>query len=196
MTVRPPGADRLHRLGAWFHRRMPTREGLERSRWLRPVAHRVLRPELWRFTRRSVPRGVALGLVVGIFLMLPFVQVAGAILLALPFRANVPVAAGMTFLSNPATTPLILAVALGLGNRLLGSDATIGSLMALFHSHAGPAAYWAWAMSEAAPAMILGLAIIATASGVVGYAASALGWRLWIARKWRARAHHLAIVPR
>lgn len=174
---------------------MPTREGLERSRWLRPVAHRVLRPELWRFTRRSVPRGVALGVVVGIFLMLPGVQVAGAILLALPFRANVPVAAGMTFLSNPATTPLILAVALGLGNRLLDSDATLGTLMALVHSRAGVSAYWHWAMSEAAPAMILGLAIISLAAGAVGYGVSALAWRLWIARKWRHRAHHLTPSP-
>src|SRR3546814_14331011 len=72
-----------------------------------PVAHRVLEPSLWRFTRRSVPRGVALGLLVGIFLLIPGVQIAGAALLALPFRANIPLAAAMTFLSNPATTPLL-----------------------------------------------------------------------------------------
>jgi len=59
-----------NRLMRWLHANTPTRESLENSRLLRPVAHRVLAPELWRFTRRSVPRGVALGLLVGIFLMI------------------------------------------------------------------------------------------------------------------------------
>ena len=30
------------------YRNLPTRESLEKSRLLRPVAHRVLAPELWR----------------------------------------------------------------------------------------------------------------------------------------------------
>ena len=47
-----------------FRNAMPTREGLATNRFVKPVAHRVLAPELWRFTRRSVPRGVALGLVI------------------------------------------------------------------------------------------------------------------------------------
>ena len=73
---------------------------------------RVFHPALWRFTRRSVPRGVALGLLVGIFLLIPGVQIAGVALLALPVRANIPIGAAMTFLSMPATTPFIL---LGVG---------------------------------------------------------------------------------
>ena len=96
-----------NRFSRWWHANAPTRESLEHNKFLAPVAHRVLEPSLWRFTRRSVPRGVALGLLVGIFLLIPGIQIAGAALLALPFRANIPVAAAMTFLSNPATTPLI-----------------------------------------------------------------------------------------
>ena len=41
---------------------MPTREEMAGNRWLAPIAHRFLSPELWRFTRRSVPRGIALGM--------------------------------------------------------------------------------------------------------------------------------------
>ena len=40
------------------------REELAENRWMRPFAGRILRSELWRFTRRSVPRGVAIGLFV------------------------------------------------------------------------------------------------------------------------------------
>ena len=35
----------------------------------------------------------------------PGVQIIGAALLALPVRANIPIAAAMTFLTNPLTTP-------------------------------------------------------------------------------------------
>jgi len=53
-----------NRFSRWWHANAPTRESLEKSRVLAPVAHRVLEPSLWRFSRRSVPRGVALGLFV------------------------------------------------------------------------------------------------------------------------------------
>ncbi|PZR46129.1 MAG: DUF2062 domain-containing protein, partial [Stutzerimonas stutzeri] len=110
----------------WVNRNAPTRESFEKNRFFRPFAPRVLAPELWRFTRRSVPRGVALGLLVGIFLLIPGVQIAGAALLALPFRANIPIAAAMTFLSNPLTTPLILAASVYLGNLILNVGADVG----------------------------------------------------------------------
>jgi uncharacterized protein (DUF2062 family) len=58
------------RFSGWARRNLPTRESFERIRWLRPVAHRVLLPQLWRFHRRSVPRGVALGVLVGV--IVPF----------------------------------------------------------------------------------------------------------------------------
>lgn len=181
-------ADEMNgRIRNWWQRNMPTRESIEQIRWLRPVAHRVLAPELWRFTRRSVPRGVALGLLVGIFLLIPGLQIAGAAVLALPFRANVPIAAAMTFLSNPATTPFILYASLYLGNTLLGRHADISGFMALIDGHAGIGQWLDWLLSQAAPALLIGLAAISIATAAAGYGLSILLWRLWIARKWRKR---------
>ena len=60
----------------------------------------------------------------------------GWALLALPFRANIPVAAAMTFLSNPATTPLILMASVWLGNWMLGRSADASGFMALVDRHA------------------------------------------------------------
>ena len=74
----------------WLRGHFPTREQLEKNRFIRPFAHRVLRSDLWRFNRRSVPRGIALGLFVGI--MIPFAHSAVAALTAMFVRANVPVA--------------------------------------------------------------------------------------------------------
>lgn len=179
-------------LARWIAANVPTREQLERNRLLRPVAHRVLAPALWRFTRRSVPRGVALGTFVGIFLMVPGLQIAPSALLALSFRANVPLAVAMTFLSNPATTPFILYGAIYVGNLLLGRGADVAGFMALVEAGASWSQWSAWLVSEAAPALVLGLAVIAAASAVVGYLGSALFWRWRIARKWRRRHNRSA----
>ena len=177
----------MSRLTRWWHANCPTRESLERSRILAPVAHRVLEPSLWRFTRRSVPRGVALGLFVGLFLMIPGVQMAGAALFALPFRANIPGAAAMTFLSNPATTPLILMASVWLGNWMLGRSADASGFMALVDGPAGIGQWTAWLLSEAAPAMLLGLALISCVCAAIGYVVADWFWRHRMGRKWQAR---------
>src|SRR3546814_18251722 len=77
-------------MGAWVRRHIPTREHIARNRLLKPVAHRILAPSLWRFTRRSVPRGVALGILTGT--LFPFAHMPLAALFAFPTRANVPTA--------------------------------------------------------------------------------------------------------
>ena len=111
----------VSRLQAWGKLYMPTREQMARSRW---VPKSVLRSELWRFTRRSVPRAVALGLLVGI--LLPFAQIVFAAILSLPTRANVPIAAVTTFITNPFTTPLIWAASYQVGSALLHIDSQAG----------------------------------------------------------------------
>jgi len=170
-----------------YRENAPTRESLANNRFIRPVAHRVLAPELWRFTRRSVPRGVALGLLVGILLLIPGLQIAGAALLALPLRANVPLAAAMTFLSNPATTPFIVGLSLYVGNFMLGRATDMSRFMALIEHHAGLREWTAWLVSETAPAMIYGLLLVAVASAGAGYLISDWLWRARVARKWAVR---------
>lgn len=170
----------FERLHAWSQRNMPTRESFEGNRFLRPVAHRVLAPELWRFHRRSVPRGVALGVLVGV--LVPVAQIVFAALLALPARANVPVAAAATFLTNPLTTPPIWVGAYWVGHWLLRFDAqTPGQPIA----EAG--GWLSWLLSDAAPATALGLVVVATVGAALGYLLAAWGWRLWIAHKWSQR---------
>lgn len=176
----------VERLTRWLARHTPRREDLARSRWLRPFAHRVLRSELWRFTRRSVPRGVAVGLIVGIFLMIPGIQIIGAALLCVPARANIPLAAAMTFLSNPATTPFILVASLYLGNAL-GFRADLASFRALYAQGAGVGEWLQWIGSDAAPALVTGLFVIATLAASIGYLVSGVVWRWWVSRKWRRR---------
>lgn len=168
---------------------LPKREELEENRFLRPVAHLILQPALWRFTRRSVPRGIAVGLFVGVFVLIPFAQFVAAALFAMPVRGNVPVAAGTTLLTNPFTTPLLIFAALWVGSRLFGLHADPESVMAMVREGASLADWWSWLLSSAAPALLAGLFVIGAVSAVIGYFLAVLVWRLWIGAKWRRRGH-------
>ena len=187
-------ADFGTRVGNWLAKNAPRREDLAESRLLRPFAGRVLRSDLWRFTRRSVPRAVGLGLFVGIFLMIPGLQIIGAALISVPFRANIPVAAAMTFLSNPATTPFILLASIGVGNTL-GFRADTATFYALYERGAGAGEWLVWLASDAAPAMVVGLGLISAVSAVLGYFLSKWGWRWWTGRKWRRRQLRAMFAP-
>lgn len=171
------------RLARWFHAQIPTHEQLAANRMTAPIAKRQ---ELFRFTRRSVPRGVALGIFVGIFAMIPGVQIVGAALMCVPFRGNIPLAVAMTFLSIPPTTPFILIGSIWIGNHL-GYHADISTFWRLYGEHASLREWLYWLLSDAAPSLVIGLFIISVVAAVVGYFVSMWFWRAWIGRKHRAR---------
>jgi uncharacterized protein (DUF2062 family) len=179
-----------NKFATWLHRVMPKREELEANRFVAPFARRH---ELWRFTRRSVPRGVAVGLLVGIFALIPGIQIIGAALMCVPCRGNIPIAAAMTFLSNPLTTPMILAASIYLGNKL-GFHADVSTFYGLYE-HGASLKEWAyWLLSDAAPALVIGLFIISTVTAAIGYLVSSFVWRWWIGHKVRSRRERLIVV--
>ncbi len=177
-----PAMGLADRFAARMRRGLPTREAMARSRWIPP---RVLERELWRFTRRSVPRGVALGLLVGI--LLPLAQIVFAAILSMTVRANVPVAALTTFVTNPFTTPFIWAGAYQVGALIMH----ISPL-----AHGGPVDrlmnvtdVWAvlqW-LTQEGKVLALGLVVVAVVAAAIGYLGASFGWQLWIVRKRRAR---------
>jgi len=172
-------------LADFIRRNMPTREQMARNRYIKPFAGRVLRSELWRFTRRSVPRGVALGLLVGI--IVPFAQILFAALLSVPVRANVPVAALTTFVTNPFTTPLIWIAAYWVGGWLLRVDAaTVVAPVntAIEQTELQQALEW---LTGATLVTAFGLVVIAVVSASLSYVLTVWVWRWWTARKWARR---------
>lgn len=173
------------RFTRWVGRKMPTRESMEQNRFIKPFAARVLRSDLWRFTRRSVPRGVALGVLVGV--IIPLGQIFAAALLALPVRANVPVAALTTFITNPFTTPLFWLASYHVGSFILRIDAnTFGQPVATALNQPQVETWMGW-LTGAASITAFGLVVLAVVLAAVGYVATAIGWRVWIAGKRRRR---------
>ena len=166
----------------------PTREEMAANRWLAPIAHRFLSPELWRFTRRSVPRGVALGIFAGF--IVPIGQIFLAAFLALPARANVPLAALVTFITNPFTFPFWALVANKLGAFILKIDqaATGGAA----HNEIA-SGRWSWFVElfEGAGVTVMvtifGFIVLAIVGAAVGYLLSSFTWRIVVSRKRQRR---------
>lgn len=167
-----------------IRRYTPTREEMAANKYLAPIAHRFLSPELWRFTRRSVPRGVALGLFSAF--IIPLGQIFLAAFLALPARANVPLAALVTFVTNPFTFPFWALVAFRLGNFILKIDraATGGATETEIASER-----WSWLVElfEGAGVTVLvtifGFVVLAIVSAAIGYLLSSFVWRFVVAQR-------------
>jgi uncharacterized protein (DUF2062 family) len=179
------GSDKKGSVGGWFHRHIPTREQLEHNRFVRPFAHRVLHSELWRFTRRSVPRGVALGLFVGV--MIPLAHFVVATFLAVFVRANIPAALAATFIGFPVVYVFIVALAYKVGNWLLHLDASTAIQPISETMQATNTGTFLERLTGAGTETALGLFVIATILASVGYLATSLGWRWWVGRKRRRR---------
>jgi uncharacterized protein len=175
----------INRLTTWFKGHLPTRETIAANRWLKPFAHQLLRPDLWRFNRRSVPRAVAVGLSVGVLIPLAHTVVAAA--LAIPTRANIVIAAAVTWIvSNPATWYPLYGIANRIGDSLRGTHSG-SAAQALKAAWNVSWEQWFSVLQNEGKSAALGILVMAPIIAAVGYVLSSFLWRLRIARKWRAR---------
>jgi hypothetical protein len=168
----------------WLTRHIPTRDTVHQNRILRPFAPHLSHSSLWRLNRRSVPRGVALGLFVAV--IIPVMHTAIAALLAIPVRANIAVAAIFTLIVNPLTIPPLYYAAYRVGAWELHQDARLINSEAAerVSSELGRLLFW---LHQASGPIALGVLTIAVASAVIGYAGSSLVWRFWTQSRWRQR---------
>ena len=88
----------FHTLRASLQKALPTRESLAQHAWLRPVAHHLLDPQLWRLQHESVARGVAIGTFWAF--VIPLGQTFVAAAHCTWWRGNIPAAAVMTMLTK------------------------------------------------------------------------------------------------
>ncbi len=166
----------------WMRKRLPTREALERNRFLRPFAHKLASPLVWRFNRRGVARGLALGLFAAF--AIPIAQTPFAAAFALGFRANLPVAALSTLVTNPVTFPVVYLMAYEAGARLLDFRATADRVIGAADN---PVDRWLTQGIELVGTTYLGLILFAVAAAALGYVGAQIGWRLWVSRRWQRR---------
>lgn len=173
----------------WIQKRLPTEESLGGRPglgWLRPL---LRRRALWHPSRRRVALGAGIGVFFG--LMIPVAQIAGAALFAWLLRANLPVAAVATLVSNPLTFAPIMLLAYKAGAALLGEELVPGAAEAMAEGNAGAddAGWLAQAQAVGKPLM-LGLALFALVGGVSTWGLVHLAWIIAVRLKRRRRLRH------
>ena len=177
----PPSArdnGRQPGLFSRLHSALPDRESLAGHPWLKPVGHRLLDPQLWRLQHEAVARGVAIGIFWAF--AVPVAQFALATLNCIWWRANIPVAAGMTLATNPFTIGFWLWLAYRVGSLVLDAPPPVPL--------ADGAGLLAWVGSFGAPT-ILGMGIFALCGALTGYLVVKLAWRMRInVKRWRRQS--------
>lgn len=135
-------------------------------------------PMLWALSRRSVANAVSVGLFSAL-LPIPF-QMALAALGAYWWRANLPLAVSLVWITNPLTMPLIFYGNYRLGSRLMGVAPR--AVPDKLSTH--------WVVErlvDILPALLLGSLVVALSAALLGNMAVRLIWRWQVSRSWRRR---------
>ena len=170
--------QRLHWADRW-RAAVPTRAALATHPWLKPIAHHVLDPKLWRMHHESVARGAAIGVFWAF--ALPVAQILVAVANSVWWRANIPVAAGLTLITNPFTIGFWLWLAYKAGSLVL--DAPPPLPLGQITQSAGITDYLS---SIGAPA-ILGMGMFAVGGSLAAYLLVKVIWRVQFFLRQKAR---------
>ncbi|WP_367103674.1 DUF2062 domain-containing protein [uncultured Psychrobacter sp.] len=172
---------------------LPTPEKILGNRSLKLFAPHLADPRLWHFNRHSLNKAVYIG-ILSAFFPLPG-QMLLALIGALIFRANVPMALGLTWITNPLTTLPIFYAGYYIGAKILDepmiSLRIIGRMIADFSlwvlsNGANPFVTYRGTVSIAA--FCVGTAILAIVTSIIcGLTFKAI-WRYKTVSSWQKRS--------
>ena len=185
-----------NRLKAW----LPKPQTIKDNRWLRWMGPALHHPRVWHFSRKGIAMGLALGIFFG--LLIPVAQMPLAAGAAIVMRANLPMAVASTLVTNPVTFGPVYYGAYHLGKAILGqSPVSDEQASVVLDKNHKPIArdldmrerflrsvrY----LTTVGKPLVVGLAILATASGVLVYFLISAIWTLRVrwtrARRLRTR---------
>lgn len=183
------------RIKAW----LPTPEKLNESRVVRWFAPFLADPRLWYINRNSLARAIYIGVFCAFF-PLPG-QMPLAIVGALLFRANVPMAIALTWITNPLTTIPVFWFSYSVGALLLGEPLiglnTLGLILSDFtlwitgNGH-NPFTKHSFSLATFAFGLLICGAVCSALSGLL----FRLLWQYRIVKDWRKRHGYDANAPR
>lgn len=171
---------------------LPTPEKILESRTLKLFAPHLADPRLWQFNRHSLNKAVYIG-VLSAFFPLPG-QMLLALIGALIFRANVPMALGLTWITNPLTTLPVFYAGYYVGAKIMGepmiSLRVIGRMItdfSLWVLSSGANPFVTYRGTVSLTAFCLGLTLLAVVTSIVcGLTFKAI-WRYKTVTNWQKR---------
>ena len=179
---------------------MPTPETILASRTLKLFAPHLADPRLWQFNRHSLNKAVYIG-VLSAFFPLPG-QMLLALIGALIFRANVPMALGLPWITNPLTTLPIFYAGYYVGAKIMGepmiSLRLIGRMIADFSLWVlsdGANPFVTYSGTVSLTAFCLGLTILAIITSIICGLAFKGIWRYKTVTSWQKRQRQRSNKP-
>lgn len=167
-----------------WRRLIPGREVLLANRWLRWLTPWLGHPKLWHWSRRGVALGVSLGVFFG--LLIPLGQIPVTAAAAIVLRANLPVAAASTLISNPVTYAPLYYSAYRLGAWVTGESKPPLEDEALRSRPVADRTIWQRVSALGKP-LLVGLTIMACLAGALTYLLIDLFWRWCTGARWCRR---------
>ncbi len=161
-----------------FKRYLPHPDRIKGNKSLRFLGTLIHDPNLWHLNRHSVSRAMAIGL---FWAMIPIpMQMLTAAASAVPARANLPMAVGLVWLTNPLTMPAVFYCNYKVGTWLMGTPAfdmpaelSLAWIRRLLETHWQP--------------LYLGSLVLGLVLGILGYVLTQAYWRWWVGNNWRKR---------
>ncbi|MFA7243356.1 MAG: DUF2062 domain-containing protein [Sulfuricellaceae bacterium] len=177
----------------FFRKFLPSQDSIRENRVIRLFGARFAQHNLWRLNRRSVAGGVAVGLFTGL-IPGPF-QMLGAVILALAFRVNLPVALFTTLYTNPFTFVPLYLIGYRIGALIVGQHGAMPDIVENFNTEGWTAwlpAFAGWLAKLGKP-LLVGVPVLGLILAAAGYFAVRGVWRLYIVVQWRKRRNRRKI---
>lgn len=162
---------------------LPDPMRLREHKHLRVFGARLADPNLWHLNRRSVANGTFIGIFCAL-LPIPF-QMFPAGMLAIFFRANMPITIALVWVTNPLTAVPVWYGTYRFGSLLLGKQPSWqlddSSLQAVWNTIVTN-------FAQIYVPMLLGSTVLGLVLAVAGWLGVHRVWRAHIERQWRVRA--------
>ncbi|MGK0271925.1 MAG: hypothetical protein ACI88H_002591 [Cocleimonas sp.] len=167
----------------FLKRYSPSAKTIRENKALSMLGEDLHKPSLWILNRNSVARAFAIGL---FCTWIPFpLQTVLAALLAIYYRAHLPLSVALVFITNPITIPPMFYFAYKLGSVMLGMEL----------QHVEMDLSWHWFTSilgQIWQPLLFGCLILAIVSSAVGYFTINTLWRKGVKNRWKDRSHRRA----
>jgi len=172
-----------------FRRFMPDPHRIRKHRFLTWLGPRLHDPRLLHVSREGIARGAAIG---GFFgLLIPIGQIPIAAAAAIAWRANLPMAAASTLITNPFTFAPIYYLAYRVGLFFIGAESlpsdTPESLEIASPEQTSWFELWSERILGHGKPLFVGLFVLACGYATISYFAINLLWRAFTLRAWRRR---------
>jgi len=162
----------------------PSPKTIRENKALSCLGESIHEPCLWHMNRHSVAKAFAIGLFC-MWIPLPLQTVIAA-LLAIYYRAHLPLSVALVFITNPITIPPMFYFAYKLGGLMLGIEP----------QEVPMDLSWEWLTTTLAyiwQPLLFGCLILGIISSVAGYFLIDSLWRKNIRKRWNKRREaHIA----